>query len=91
MERHRARCPQLLWAVLLTSVFTGVTVASAEAVAGQSSHLETEVPGSKPNHTGDGHVAIDGIPVVTFKWHHVETPYLIALWILACFVGKLGM
>ncbi|XP_077447476.1 sodium/hydrogen exchanger 3.1 isoform X3 [Stigmatopora argus] len=32
---------------------------------------------------------ISGIPVVSFKWHHVETPYLIALWVLVVFLSKL--
>uniref|UniRef100_A0A8C3AQF6 Sodium/hydrogen exchanger n=1 Tax=Cyclopterus lumpus TaxID=8103 RepID=A0A8C3AQF6_CYCLU len=38
---------------------------------------------------GHGSVAITGIPVVTFKWHHVETPYLVALWILVAGLAKL--
>uniref|UniRef100_H3CAB9 Sodium/hydrogen exchanger n=1 Tax=Tetraodon nigroviridis TaxID=99883 RepID=H3CAB9_TETNG len=30
-----------------------------------------------------------GIPVVTFKWHHVQEPYYVALWILVAGVCKL--
>lgn len=33
---------------------------------------------------------ITGIPIVTFKWHHVETPYLVALWVLVPCLGKMG-
>uniref|UniRef100_A0AAQ4RTD3 Sodium/hydrogen exchanger n=1 Tax=Gasterosteus aculeatus aculeatus TaxID=481459 RepID=A0AAQ4RTD3_GASAC len=33
--------------------------------------------------------AVGGIPVVTFKWHHVETPYQVALWILVAGLAKL--
>ncbi|KAF4080423.1 hypothetical protein AMELA_G00171170 [Ameiurus melas] len=29
------------------------------------------------------------LPVVTWKWHHVETPYLVALWIFVCWLCKL--
>ncbi|XP_077447474.1 sodium/hydrogen exchanger 3.1 isoform X1 [Stigmatopora argus] len=32
---------------------------------------------------------ISGIPIVSFKWHHVETPYQIALWVLVAFLSKL--
>ncbi len=42
---------------------------------------------------GDGHGggdAISTLPIVTWKWHHVETPYLVALWILTCWLCKLG-
>ncbi len=41
---------------------------------------------------GDGHApsAISTLPIVTWKWHHVETPYLVALWILTCWLCKLG-
>lgn len=40
---------------------------------------------------GHGSSAVAGIPVVTFKWHHVETPYQVALWILVAGLAKLGM
>uniref|UniRef100_A0A3Q2PL69 Sodium/hydrogen exchanger n=1 Tax=Fundulus heteroclitus TaxID=8078 RepID=A0A3Q2PL69_FUNHE len=33
--------------------------------------------------------ASTGVPIVSFKWHHVEPPYLIALWVLVSFLGKL--
>nr|BAB83083.1 Na+/H+ exchanger isoform 3 [Pseudaspius hakonensis] len=32
---------------------------------------------------------ITTLPIVTWKWHHVETPYLVALWILTCWLCKL--
>uniref|UniRef100_A0A8C7LW66 Sodium/hydrogen exchanger n=1 Tax=Oncorhynchus mykiss TaxID=8022 RepID=A0A8C7LW66_ONCMY len=39
---------------------------------------------------GGGHgSSISGIQIVTFKWHHVEAPYLIALWILVAGVSKM--
>uniref|UniRef100_A0A4W6EDD4 Sodium/hydrogen exchanger n=1 Tax=Lates calcarifer TaxID=8187 RepID=A0A4W6EDD4_LATCA len=38
--------------------------------------------------TGHGS-SIKEVPIVTFKWHHVETPYLIALWILVAGLAKM--
>uniref|UniRef100_A0A3Q3JW10 Sodium/hydrogen exchanger n=1 Tax=Monopterus albus TaxID=43700 RepID=A0A3Q3JW10_MONAL len=32
---------------------------------------------------------ITGIPIVRFRWDHVETPYLIALWILVAGLAKM--
>uniref|UniRef100_A0A3Q3WLF2 Sodium/hydrogen exchanger n=1 Tax=Mola mola TaxID=94237 RepID=A0A3Q3WLF2_MOLML len=32
---------------------------------------------------------ITGIPIVTFKWPHVEDPYLVALWILVAGLSKM--
>lgn len=39
-----------------------------------------------------GHEAepITTLPIVTWKWHHVETPYLVALWVLVGWLCKLG-
>uniref|UniRef100_A0A8C4GLW6 Sodium/hydrogen exchanger n=1 Tax=Dicentrarchus labrax TaxID=13489 RepID=A0A8C4GLW6_DICLA len=55
-------------------------------------HQESRLNPSKSNlnQTEHGHGSvITGIPIVTFKWHHVETPYLVALWILVAGLGKL--
>uniref|UniRef100_A0A3B4AGM0 Sodium/hydrogen exchanger n=1 Tax=Periophthalmus magnuspinnatus TaxID=409849 RepID=A0A3B4AGM0_9GOBI len=50
-------------------------------------------PKSKSDHSHNGHhqnaSSITGIPIVTFKWHHVEMPYTVALWILVAGLGKL--
>uniref|UniRef100_A0AAV2K0E1 Sodium/hydrogen exchanger n=1 Tax=Knipowitschia caucasica TaxID=637954 RepID=A0AAV2K0E1_KNICA len=49
--------------------------------------------GAEPGqtHSGEQRNASDlsGIPIVTFKWHHVEGPYTVALWVLVAGVGKL--
>ncbi|XP_062343261.1 sodium/hydrogen exchanger 3-like isoform X1 [Osmerus eperlanus] len=38
---------------------------------------------------GHGAATITTLPIVTWKWHHVETPYLVALWVLVCWLCKL--
>ncbi|XP_035765181.1 sodium/hydrogen exchanger 3-like [Neolamprologus brichardi] len=43
--------------------------------------------------TGEGgHAAepITTLPIVSWKWHHVTTPYLVALWILVSWLCKLA-
>uniref|UniRef100_A0A3B4F9Y9 Sodium/hydrogen exchanger n=1 Tax=Pundamilia nyererei TaxID=303518 RepID=A0A3B4F9Y9_9CICH len=38
---------------------------------------------------GQGAVPITTLPIVTWKWHHVTTQYLVALWILVAWLCKL--
>ncbi|KAI7798992.1 putative solute carrier family 9, partial [Triplophysa rosa] len=45
--------------------------------------------GSTTNTSGDAPAGITTLPIVIWKWHHVETPYLVALWILTCWLCKL--
>lgn len=52
------------------------------------SPLKAEVKNSE--HESHSNSNITGIPIVTFKWEHVETPYLVALWVLVSFLCKLG-
>lgn len=42
-----------------------------------------EMPGGAPGEN-------QGFQVVTFKWHHVQDPYIIALWILVASLAKIG-
>ncbi|KAG7219429.1 hypothetical protein INR49_009263 [Caranx melampygus] len=38
---------------------------------------------------GHGHGVVTEVPIVSFKWVHVELPYLVALWVLVAGLGKL--
>lgn len=38
---------------------------------------------------GHGAAQLTEVPIVTWKWHHVEAPYLVALWVLVCWLCKL--
>ncbi|KAF6719928.1 Sodium/hydrogen exchanger 3 [Oryzias melastigma] len=51
------------------------------------SPLKAEVKNSE--HESHSSSNITGVPIVTFKWEHVEGPYLVALWVLVCFLCKL--
>ncbi|MEQ2176283.1 hypothetical protein GOODEAATRI_026458 [Goodea atripinnis] len=31
------------------------------------------------------------LPIVTWKWHHVSEPYLVALWVLVSWLCKLNI
>lgn len=55
----------------------------ALALGAQGARAVEEQPGGAH---GGGH----GFQVVTFKWHHVQDPYIIALWILVASVAKIG-
>ncbi|XP_070777404.1 sodium/hydrogen exchanger 3-like [Enoplosus armatus] len=39
--------------------------------------------------SGHGGEPITTLPIVSWKWHHVSTPYLVALWILVSWLCKL--
>ncbi|KAJ8389420.1 hypothetical protein AAFF_G00119580 [Aldrovandia affinis] len=43
-----------------------------------------------PEHGGHGQGApITTLPIVTWKWHHVQTPYIVALWVFVSWLCKL--
>ncbi|XP_056120171.1 sodium/hydrogen exchanger 3.2 [Rhinichthys klamathensis goyatoka] len=56
------------------------------AEVGSNYSLKSTDTGSSTNSTTP---TITTLPIVTWKWHHVETPYLVALWILTCWLCKL--
>ncbi|XP_014405957.1 PREDICTED: sodium/hydrogen exchanger 3, partial [Myotis brandtii] len=46
--------------------------------------------GAVEEEPGKEHEESQGFQVVTLKWHHVQEPYIIALWILVASVAKIG-
>ncbi|XP_034560443.1 sodium/hydrogen exchanger 3.1 isoform X2 [Notolabrus celidotus] len=88
---HRCGHPHLwlLGSVLLLCFISAVTGIHGDvALTNQDSHpSESKLSLNKTEH-GHGPI-ITGIPVVTFKWDHVQSPYLIVLWILVAGLAKL--
>lgn len=91
------RCGHVhLWlfgSVLLICLISGVTRVNGDvAQTHQEPHLKPSEPKSNLTRSEHSHgSSITGIPIVTFKWHHVESTYLVPLWILVAFLAKLGM
>uniref|UniRef100_A0A3Q3FQZ2 Sodium/hydrogen exchanger n=1 Tax=Labrus bergylta TaxID=56723 RepID=A0A3Q3FQZ2_9LABR len=79
----------LLGSVLLIFLTSAVTGNNGDlALSNQESHQSESK--SNLNKTEHGHgSSVTGIPIVKFKWLHVESPYIIALWILVAGLGKL--
>uniref|UniRef100_A0A8C1T0M8 Sodium/hydrogen exchanger n=1 Tax=Cyprinus carpio TaxID=7962 RepID=A0A8C1T0M8_CYPCA len=55
----------------------------------KSSAIENISTSTNDSTGGHGSSTITTLPIVIWKWHHVETPYLVALWILTCWLCKL--
>ncbi|XP_053302832.1 sodium/hydrogen exchanger 3 [Pleuronectes platessa] len=74
----------------------GPSLASEEpgTTAPSGGHGVVPSSGPAPGHgdTGDGHGGepITTLPIVTWKWHHVSTPYMVALWILVSWLCKIS-
>lgn len=74
----------LLLSVLLvfwTSCHAGVF----QKRSSSSTSGETSAGTSNTNTT-----SINSLSVVTWKWHHIDVPYLVALWVFVCWLCKLG-
>ncbi|CAI5691328.1 sodium/hydrogen exchanger 3 [Oreochromis niloticus] len=68
----------------------GLSLPSEEAET-QNTQRDTGT-GSSSNATGDGGygaAAITTLRIVSWKWHHITAPYLVAVWILVAWLGKL--
>ncbi|XP_043073664.1 sodium/hydrogen exchanger 3.1 [Puntigrus tetrazona] len=42
-----------------------------------------------PRHRVEGNLT--GLPIVTFEWHHVQTPYLVIIWVFVAGLAKLSV
>ncbi|XP_024920997.1 sodium/hydrogen exchanger 3.1 isoform X2 [Cynoglossus semilaevis] len=51
-------------------------------------HPESTGTSAETDH-GHHNSSVEEVPIVTFKWPHVKTPYLITLWIFVAFLGKM--
>lgn len=62
--------------------------------ASSSDHANTSSSGHDNadggHDSGHGGEPITTLPIVSWKWHHVETPYLVALWILVSWTCKIS-
>ncbi|KAI9514390.1 hypothetical protein NQZ68_033508 [Dissostichus eleginoides] len=45
---------------------------------------------SSHGESGHGGEPITTLPIVSWKWHHVSTPYIVVLWILVSWLCKIG-
>ncbi|KAL8165819.1 UNVERIFIED_CONTAM: hypothetical protein K2H54_055340 [Gekko kuhli] len=78
MARHwRAPLGGLLGALLLPPLLLPGALGSAESPGG---HGE-----------GEGQNGTAAYQIVTFKWPHVQDPYIIALWILVASLAKIAL
>ncbi|CAI5691325.1 unnamed protein product [Oreochromis niloticus] len=79
-----------LFLCMLLIACGGLSLASEEAET-RNSQTDTGT-GSSSNTTGEGGHGVGPIttlPIVTWKWHHISTQYLVALWILVAWLCKL--
>lgn len=74
---------------LLIVFSTPCKVAALEVDIAEGSNYSSKSTATETS-TNVTSTTITTLPIVTWKWHHVETPYLVALWILTCWLCKLG-
>ncbi|KAM8767328.1 sodium/hydrogen exchanger 3-like isoform 1-T1 [Acanthopagrus schlegelii] len=67
------------------------TPSSGDSGTNSSSDHDTGSDDSHDTGNSDGHgeEPITTLPIVSWKWNHVTTPYLVALWILVSWICKL--
>lgn len=73
--------------LLLTILWVFITLCQAGILRNSEASQSTDTAGTTGNETNG---TLQTLPIVTWKWHHVETPYLVALWVLVCWLCKLG-
>ncbi|XP_039876896.1 sodium/hydrogen exchanger 3-like [Simochromis diagramma] len=79
-----------LFLCMLLMACGGLSLASKEA---KTRNTQTETgTASSSNTTGEGGhgvAPITTLPIVTWKWDHISVQYLVALWVLVCWLCKL--
>ncbi|XP_005943632.1 sodium/hydrogen exchanger 3 [Haplochromis burtoni] len=79
-----------LFLCMLLMACGGLSLASKEAKT-RNTQTETGMASSS-NTTGEGGhggAPITTLPIVTWKWDHISVQYLVALWVLVCWLCKL--
>uniref|UniRef100_A0A7N8XXE2 Sodium/hydrogen exchanger n=1 Tax=Mastacembelus armatus TaxID=205130 RepID=A0A7N8XXE2_9TELE len=88
--QHSRYVVWLLGSVLLICPISGATAGTDKAaLIHQEPHLKTESKLNLNQTESDHGSNVTGILILTFKWHHVETPFLVALWILVAGLAKM--
>ncbi|RVE66650.1 hypothetical protein OJAV_G00109660 [Oryzias javanicus] len=72
-------------------LFFCLLVIISRSLANEAATHETSQSSTNATSSGSGHEApvITTLPIVSWKWSHVSEPYLVALWILVCWLCKL--
>lgn len=79
------------WSWLVSAVLLACAPAAAVEVAAVENSAPEGVPPSNHSETEGGHgPGHSGVQIVSFKWHHVTAPYIIALWIFVSWISKMG-
>ncbi|GAA6094578.1 sodium/hydrogen exchanger 3-like [Tachysurus ichikawai] len=85
-----AQLPKLGFFVIVLIIFGSSCWADVKSSSSSSSSQSSSSSSAASESTGNASAStITTLPVVTWKWHHVETPYLVALWIFVCWLCKL--
>ncbi|XP_064204854.1 sodium/hydrogen exchanger 3-like isoform X1 [Anguilla rostrata] len=77
-----------LWLVSAALLCCASASAAEGAAAGQSAP-DGELPSVHSGPEGGNGSGQSGIQIVTFKWHHVTAPYIVALWIFVSWICKM--
>ncbi|XP_034016623.1 sodium/hydrogen exchanger 3-like isoform X1 [Thalassophryne amazonica] len=75
-----------------TSIGQGDETSSGHGTTSDTSSRNDSIQGNgtdSQGESGHGGGAITTLPIVSWKWQHVSTPYLVALWILVSWLCKL--
>ncbi|TNN38846.1 Sodium/hydrogen exchanger 3 [Liparis tanakae] len=80
--RRLGDAPVHLWLLCTLSLICLASGAAGGAGHAAPTQDESRFNWSESQRGGHEPAVITGIPIVTFKWHHVEAPYLVALWVL---------